>query len=151
MIDASAIFITITWYSNSPSAVTPMRMWVEIHQGSISQTVFHLNSNWIDTGFSVTPLLGIISLQNSAHATTVQLSCHVRNFIAIASLQLEWEQDEISIEIELRWKNRSWHGPQYTSNRPHQSTTKRRSCVYIFVRNRDYIDGLVQKDVTPVR
>ena len=39
-----------------------------------------------------------------AHAMTAQLSCHVQNSIAIISLQLEWEQNEIFIKFELRWK-----------------------------------------------
>ena len=47
---------------------------------------------------SMTPLWGIILLQNFAHGTTAQLSCHVQNFIVIRSLWLEWEQDEVSIE-----------------------------------------------------
>ena len=34
-------------------------------------------------GFNVTPLKGIVSLQNFAHATTAQLSCHVQNSIVI--------------------------------------------------------------------
>ena len=36
----------------------------------------------------------------------------MQNFIAITFLQHEWEQSEISIEFELRQKNRSWNGPQ---------------------------------------
>ena len=31
-----------------------------------------------------------------------QLSCHVQNFIAIATPQIGWEQDEISIQFKLR-------------------------------------------------
>ena len=52
-----------------------------------------------------------MSLQNVTHATTAQLSCHVQYFIAIDPWQLGWEENEISIEIELRWKTRSWNGP----------------------------------------
>ena len=55
---------------------------------------------------AVTPLLAIRSQQIFAHATTVQLSCHVQNFVAITVLELRWEWNEISIEFELRWKNR---------------------------------------------
>ena len=48
---------------------------------------------------------------NFAHATTAQLSCHVPNFVAITVLESRWEWNEISIEFELRWKNRLWNGP----------------------------------------
>ena len=51
-------------------------------------------------------LLAIRSQQISAHATTAQLSCHVQNFAAITVSELRWERIEISIEFELRWKNR---------------------------------------------
>ena len=60
----------------------------------------------MEIGFSVTPLYGMILLQNLAHGTTAQLSYHVQNFIAIAILQLGWEDNEIPVELELRWKNR---------------------------------------------
>ena len=33
------------------------------------------------------------------------------------SLKLQWEQKELSIKFELRWKNRWWHGP-LDSNKP---------------------------------
>ena len=53
--------------------------------------------------FSVSPLWGMISLQNFAHATTAQLSCHVQNFIVITSTHFGWE-NEISIEKSfLKW------------------------------------------------
>ena len=39
-------------------------------------------------GFGVTPLQGIRALQNFAHATTAQLSCHVQNFIEITLQKL---------------------------------------------------------------
>ena len=35
---------------------------------------------------------------------TAQLSCHVQDFIAIISLQLGWEQNEISIKFEFQQK-----------------------------------------------
>ena len=60
---------------------------------------------------SVTSAWCSISL-NFAHATTAQLSCHVQNFIAITLLYRRWQQNEISIEFELRWENRSWNGTQ---------------------------------------
>ena len=54
-----------------------------------------------------TPLLAIRSRQFFAHATTAQLSWHVQNFVGITVLESRWwEWNEISIEFELRWKNR---------------------------------------------
>ena len=67
---------------------------------------------WWKLVFSVTPFYGIISLQHFVHATTAQLSRHVQNFIAITWLHFGREQNGISIEFELRWKNRSWIGLQ---------------------------------------
>ena len=55
---------------------------------------------------AVIPLMAIRSQQIFAHATTAQLSCHVQNFVAITVLESRWEWNEISIEFELRWKNR---------------------------------------------
>ena len=55
---------------------------------------------------AITPLLAIRSQQIFAHATTAQLSCHVKHFVAITVLESRWEWNEISIEFELRWKNR---------------------------------------------
>ena len=55
---------------------------------------------------AVIPLLAIRSTQIFAHATTAQLSCHVQNFVAITVLESRWDWNEISIEFELRWKNR---------------------------------------------
>ena len=64
---------------------------------------------WWKIGFSVTRLYGTIALPNFAHATTAHLSCHVQNFITITSVQHEWNQTEISVEYELRWKYHSWN------------------------------------------
>ena len=44
------------------------------------------------------------------HDSTAVLSC--TNFVAITILKSRWEWNEISIELELRWKNRSWNGAQ---------------------------------------
>ena len=44
------------------------------------------------------------------HDSTDVLSC--TNFVAITILKSRWEWNEISIELELRWKNRSWNGAQ---------------------------------------
>ena len=49
--------------------------------------------------FSVTPLLGIISLQDFTHVMTAQLGCHVQNLIAITSLQLGWDQNVFFIQF----------------------------------------------------
>ena len=54
----------------------------------------------------VIPLLAFRSQQIFAHATTAQLFCHVQNIVAITVLESRWECNEISIEFELRWKNR---------------------------------------------
>ena len=54
----------------------------------------------------VIPLQAIRSQQIFTHATTAQLSYHVQNFIAIKVLESRWGWNEISIEFELRWKNR---------------------------------------------
>ena len=59
---------------------------------------------------AVIPLLAIKSQQIFVHATTAQLSCHVQNFVAITVVESKCEWNEISIEFELRWKNRLWNG-----------------------------------------
>ena len=59
-------------------------------------------------GISVTPLQVMATLRNFAHAIIAQLSCHVENIIAIASLWLERQQNYISVEFKLRLKDRSW-------------------------------------------
>ena len=41
-----------------------------------------------------------------------QLSCNVQHFIATTSLQPGWEQNEISIKLELWRKNHTWNGPR---------------------------------------
>ena len=60
----------------------------------------------------VVPLLAIRSQQIFAHATTVQLSCQVQNFVAITVIVSGWEWNVISTKFELRWKNRHWKGAQ---------------------------------------
>ena len=47
------------------------------------------------------------------------MSCHVQNFVTITVLESRWEWNEISIEFELRWKNRQWNGAQGVITRPH--------------------------------
>ena len=50
--------------------------------------------------FISTPLQAIISLQNFVYAMAAILLCHVENFLVITSLQIGWEQNEISIEFD---------------------------------------------------
>ena len=83
--------------------------------------------------FSVTPLYGIISLQNFAHAMTAQLSCHVQNLIAIISPSYGWEQNEISFEFELRWKNRLWNGPHVIMAPDFISYPSLSCCLFIYL------------------
>ena len=80
---------------------------------SVFSTVIQIQ--W-KTGFDVTPLWGILSQQNFVHATTAQLLCHVQNFTGIISLQLGWEQNEISNKFKLQWKNCSWNGPLHAGS-----------------------------------
>ena len=68
------------------------------------QWKFHLDA---------TQLLVIISQHNIAHAMTAELSCHVQNSVAIASLEFGWQQNEISITFELWRKNCWWNGPHW--------------------------------------
>ena len=81
-------------------------------RGAISWTGFHHYSNWMEIGFSVTPLWGIISLQNVAHGMTAQLSCHVQNFVVITSLQFgrmrEWNFHWIGIGIAIKKSIVKW-------------------------------------------
>ena len=51
--------------------------------------------------FTVTPSLDVMSQQNSVHA---QLSCRVRNFVAISSLTFGLQINDSSIEFEKQWK-----------------------------------------------
>ena len=53
---------------------------------------------------AVIPLLSIRLRQIFAHATKAQLSYQVQNFVAINALESSGERNEISIELELRWK-----------------------------------------------
>ena len=72
--------------------------------GPVSLTIF-LPAVWVRWKFrlAVIPLLAIRSQQVFAHATAAQLSCHVRNFVAITVFEPRWERSEVSIEFELRW------------------------------------------------
>ena len=55
---------------------------------------------------AVIPLLVIKSQQFFAHAMTAELSCHVKNFVAVTLAESRWEWKELFIEFELQWKNR---------------------------------------------
>ena len=68
---------------------------------------------WWKLCLAVIPLLANRPQQIFAHVTTAQLSCHVQNFAAVTVLESRWEWNEISIEFELRWKNREWNGALY--------------------------------------
>ena len=61
--------------------------------------------------FALISILMQWSLQNFAHDTTAVLSWHVQKFVAIWWPATELWQGEISIEFELRAKNRYWNGP----------------------------------------
>ena len=58
-------------------------------------------------------LLAIRSQQIFAHATTAQLSCHVKKFVAITVLASRWEWNEIWIAMEKPLVKRDpglqWH------------------------------------------
>ena len=70
-------------------------------------TNFSCNSNLmkiLSCCNSVPLFLAIRSQQNVAHSTTAQLSCHVRNFVAISVSKSRWAWNKISIEFEFWWK-----------------------------------------------
>ena len=56
--------------------------------------------------FTLISILIQWSLQNFVHGTTAVLSWHVQKFVAIWWPATELQQGEISIEFELRAKNR---------------------------------------------
>ena len=65
-------------------------------------------------GFRVTPSLGTISLQNCTHTTTVQESCHARNFTVITFVKknptvAEWNFHQTCINMD---KMSPWNGPK---------------------------------------
>ena len=76
-------------------------------QGPVSLTIFlpAIPIRW-KLRLAVIPLLAIRSQQIFAHATTAQLSCHVQNFVTITVSESRWEWNEISNELEMRWKKR---------------------------------------------
>ena len=72
-----------------------------------SYVSFLLTSTHSSQASMINVALGLISWRT-------QLLCHVQNLKAITSLQLRREQNEISVECKLRWKNHSWNGPQHS-------------------------------------
>ena len=77
---------------------------------------------------AVIQLLVIISQQNFPQSMTVELPCHLQNFVAITWLEFGWGQNEISITFELWWKQNTtkcevWEQflvYQYTETASHQ-------------------------------
>ena len=101
------------YYVVRPGSIVTDVLMLNKRQGPVSLTFFLpvTQIRW-KISLAIIPLLAIRSQQISAHATTAQLSCHVQNFVAITVSEPRWEWNEISIEFELRWKNRYWNGPQ---------------------------------------
>ena len=76
-------------------------------------------------GLSVTPPSGTVSLHYFTHATTVQLSCYMQNFMVITFIKrkIRQERHEICIELALTLMNFSWNGPQsYVAIRRYYAT-----------------------------
>ena len=69
---------------------------------------------------------------------TAQLLCPVQNFIAITSLQLGWEPNEISIKFELLWNNRLWTLDPVLLPIATKLATRQRKVIEF---NEDYIAG----------
>ena len=80
------------------------KMHQRVDQFPTRGTFFHRNSNSIEIGFYCSTIVGHNIATNFAHATTAQLSSYLQAFVTITSLQLGWEQNELSIQFELRWK-----------------------------------------------
>ena len=67
--------------------------------GPIHERFFYRNSNSTENWFQCNSILGY-------HIATESWQCHVQNYIAITPMQLGWEHHGISVEFELRRKNR---------------------------------------------
>ena len=81
-----------------------LEIFIEEDLGPVSLTVFCSQFNF-DGNFTLLLFSHWSSDRNNfAHATTAQLSCHVQNLVAIIVSESKWEQNEISIEFDLRWK-----------------------------------------------
>ena len=66
----------------------------------VSLTVFHRNSNSMESSFHLDPITVIAT--NIAHDTTAVLSWHVQKFVAIWWPAAELQQRAFSIEFELQ-------------------------------------------------
>ena len=75
------------------------------------------NSNLMEIWFCCDSIQNQQVVTNFTHATTAALSWHVQNFVTITSWKCEWEQKQISVEFELRWRNRSWNDPRHLMRR----------------------------------
>ena len=80
-------------------------------RGPFHERFCHRNSNSMEISFCAFQFVLNWSLQNFAYATIAVLSWHVQFFVTIRCHTMDLHQDQISMEFELRWKNRSWNGP----------------------------------------
>ena len=76
-------------------------------------------------------------LEMARKRTTAKLSWHMQIFIAITSIKLGWEQNEISIKFQLWWRSRSWNWPdweqlQYPSSHVAKTLDVLVSCLHVF-------------------
>ena len=71
-----------------------------------------LNQCWFSTYWiTVSNTIVVLDIvKKCCTCVRVPLSCHAQNFIAITSLQLGLEKNEVAFEFELRWEKRSWNG-----------------------------------------
>ena len=58
-----------------------------------------------ESKYNVSPFLTKVLFKIFANAMTAQLSYHVQQFETITLSKFGWEQNEISIEHKLGWKN----------------------------------------------
>ena len=85
--------------------------------GPFHEQFFHHNSHSMANWFYNNSIVNYhIVIKFCTCHDSRELSWHVQNFMAITSLKLGWEQNDISIKFELRWKNCSWNGPQVRVN-----------------------------------
>ena len=67
--------------------------------------IFHHNSNSTKLSFWSHPIETKWYLQNFAYAMTAKLSGNVQNFVVIWWPANRYQQNKVSIEIELLWEN----------------------------------------------
>ena len=87
--------------------IMQIRGWIfMVIWGPLSLKIFYITIQmWWKFHFALFQVLMEWSLQNFAHGTTA-----VQNFMAIWSPEIELQVNEISVDIELWWKNRLWNG-----------------------------------------